>query len=74
MILPTFPAIVSEAGKIQMGEAQRRAMDRHLATLKGKPVIIAIKQERSTRSSQQNRYWWGVVVPLLAEHLGYTND
>lgn len=74
MITPVFAGIVTEQGKLKMGESQRRAMDMWLASLAGKPIVITIKQERATRSNQQNRYWWGVVVPLIAEHLGYTND
>lgn len=74
MITPTFAAIVSDAGKVQMGEEQRRAMNMWLATMAGKPITITIKQERSTRSSQANRYYWGVVIPIIGEHLGYTND
>jgi hypothetical protein len=37
-------------------------------------VEIVIKRVRATRSNQQNRFWWGVVVPTLGEHCGYTND
>jgi len=74
VITPVFPARITEKSKLQMGESSRRAMDMWLATLAGKAVTIRITQERATRSSQQNRYYWGVVVPLIAEHLGYTND
>lgn len=74
MITPTFGAIVTEKATLKMGEHQRREMDRWIATLKGQAVVITIKREHATRSNQQNRYWWGVVVPLIAEHLGYTND
>lgn len=74
MIVPSFAAIVTEHGKLKMGDFQRAEMDRWLATLKGNAVVISVKREHATRSNQQNRYWWGVVVPLIAEHLGYTTD
>lgn len=73
-MVPVFSATVSDSGKLQLDGVQRRAMDLWLSTLAGKPVVVSIKQERATRSSAQNRYWWGVVVPCLAEHCGYTHD
>lgn len=69
-----FAAEVSDAGKLRMSEASRAEMDRYLGTLKGKLVEISVKEFRRTRSSQSNRYYWGVVVPIIAEHLGYTSD
>lgn len=38
------------------------------------PVEVSIKVARPSRSSQQNRYWHGVVIPLFAEHCGYEFD
>lgn len=43
----------------------------HLGKLRGKDVDITITRHRFARSLQQNRYYWGVVVPLLADHCGY---
>lgn len=37
-------------------------------------VTISVKVSRPRRSSSQNRYWHGVVVPLFAEHCGYDVD
>lgn len=33
--------------------------------------VITVKVLRETRSSRQNRFWHGVVIPLFAEHCGY---
>ena len=33
-------------------------------------VRITIEKERGTRSQNQNRYYWGVVLPVIAEHMG----
>lgn len=38
------------------------------------PVEITVKVARPSRSSSQNRYWHGVVIPLFAEHCGYEFD
>lgn len=69
-----FAASVSDAGRLQFTERERKMLDTFLRTVKNQPVSVTVKRERATRSSQANRYYWGVVVPLIAEHLGYQKD
>lgn len=60
------------AGKL---EIRNRAMVRaQLQRMRDGEVRITIERAHATRSSQANRYYWGVVVELLAEHTGYTPD
>jgi hypothetical protein len=40
----------------------------------GTRIECVVKKYRRTRSNEQNRYYWGVVIPLLANHFGYTKD
>jgi hypothetical protein len=44
----------------------------HVARWKGHAVELTIRKRRNQRSAAQNGYWWAVVVPVLAEHCGYT--
>jgi hypothetical protein len=44
---------------------------RHLRALAGKHVELTLKRRRAKRSPQANRYYFGVVVKVLAEHCGY---
>jgi hypothetical protein len=37
-----------------------------------KVAIITIENMRSQRTPQQNKYWWGVCYPIIAELTGYT--
>lgn len=37
-------------------------------------MVLGHKTKITVRSEQQNRYYWGVVVDLLAAHTGYTSD
>lgn len=37
-------------------------------------VRLRVEIARETRSSAQNRFWHGVVVPAFAEHCGYDFD
>ena len=68
----TFVGDVDLRGKLD--ENVRATIADYLRTFRGKPVEIAIKEYRATRSSQANRYYFGVVVKLLAEHCGYDAD
>lgn len=45
-----------------------------LKAMRNGDVIIRIERAKATRSSQQNRWYWGCVVHLVAEHTGYTPD
>lgn len=69
-----FIGRVSDAGKLEMSAPVRALWDRQLAALAGAPVEWTIKRFRNRRSSQANRYYFGVVVPLIAEHCGYERD
>ena len=40
----------------------------------GKQVQLSVTRKREKRSSNQNKYYWGVVLPLIAEITGYTID
>lgn len=40
----------------------------------GKEYTIEIKEKTKNRSSNQNRYLWGVVYPILGQKLGYDNE
>ena len=54
-----------------MPPAVRGLMDRHLLSLCDKPVYVIIRQHRKQRTTRQGRYYFGVVVPLIAEYCGY---
>ena len=43
-----------------------------LAKLEGKCGSIELKRESKPRSNQQNRYYWGCVINILSDELGYT--
>jgi len=41
----------------------------HIATVPNGVYEIEITRRRQQRSLAQNRYWWGVVVPMVAEEI-----
>lgn len=44
--------------------------------VKGKDdfFVIEIQKSKKTRSLPQNKYYWGVVIKIIANHTGYTSD
>jgi len=54
------------SGRRIFEEAMRRFPDGH--------VVVSVKVSRPSRSSAQNRFWHGVVIPAFAEHCGYDFD
>jgi hypothetical protein len=70
-MVPVIRATVNDAGKLEVSAVGRELLARHLATLKGKPVDLVVSAHRNPRSVQANRYYWGVVVPLIAAYCGY---
>lgn len=71
MITPLFHGAVNE-GILQVENSARFYI--WLASLEGKEVEIVVRKKRARRSLRQNRYYWGVVIAVLAEHCGYTSD
>jgi hypothetical protein len=58
-------------GRVKNGEIEiQRFFKDDIKKLEGKDVEI--KELGSERTQQQNRYMWGVVYRLVAEHTGYT--
>ena len=58
-----------ERGKLKL--SGRQGFDAAMSRFPDGHVVVSVKVVRSSRSSRQNRYWHGVVIPLFAEHCGY---
>lgn len=72
-----MPAAVTTTGFVSAGRLQmrnRQMVADQLQRMRDGEVRITIERVHATRSAQANRYYWGVVVELLAEHTGYTAD
>jgi len=70
-MVPVIRGSVSDAGKLELSAVGREVLTRHLASLKGKPIDLIVKVHRNPRSTQANKYYWGVVVPVIAAYCGY---
>jgi hypothetical protein len=65
------------SGKVEHGKVllQRpKAYQAEIERLEGKQIELVIRKLRVRRSNQESRYYFGVVVPLIAEACGYTEQ
>lgn len=53
-------------------EEKRQAAD--LDKANGKSVLVEIPDRYKIRTEKQNRYYRGVVIQLISEYTGYTNE
>lgn len=58
-------------GRLQSNVSKSIALE--LKQFEGKRVEINIQKLKSTRSCQQNKYWW-CIVSILSKEIGYTKD
>jgi len=47
----------------------RKRFDKEVQEFAGKEVVVRIEKKRSKRSENQNRYYWGAVIPIVTEGL-----
>ena len=60
----TYIGTVSPIGEIKLPKRLRAEVGKAFA---GKDVIVTFARPKKTRSSEQNRYYWGVVVRMVCE-------
>lgn len=63
---------IVRSGRLEV--RQRQSFTAALKRLKDGEVSITIARKRAARSTQQNRWYWGVIVEMLSEHTGFTPD
>ncbi|MFH2075440.1 MAG: hypothetical protein ABIJ57_08860 [Pseudomonadota bacterium] len=70
-VVPIFEADIVD-GKLKMLNHVKESIARWCRTFKtGSHIEIIIRKHRVKRSDEQNRYYRGVVVAILADHFGY---
>lgn len=69
---PLFHGTVDKTGKLALNN--RRRISQYLHSIVGKAVQITIEPVRNTRSQNQNRYYWGVVIKMISVRTGHTDE
>lgn len=71
---PVFIGTIKEGRLFFPGEVTaKRWLDR-LRSFEGQEVQITVSKRRKKRTLKQNSYYWGAVLPLLAEESGHTDE
>jgi hypothetical protein len=70
-LVPIFHGAVTAEGKLQLDAAEALLRQGHLKTLAGRRVDVIVRVHRKRRSDAQNKWHWGIAVPLIAHALGY---
>lgn len=65
---------VKRKSTIDFVDHERESMRRWISTFKdGTKLDVIIRKHSSKRSNEQNAYYWGVVIPILADYFGHDN-
>lgn len=67
--VPTFTGCVTEGGVLKLDQRDRFLAYAH--SFAGQRIEVTIRRRKEQRTSQQNRYLFGVVYPVIAEFTGY---
>ena len=70
-IVPTFEGEV-HGGQLKVANPDR--LRKWLSGLEGSKVSITIKKFTRRRSVSQNAYYWGIIIEILRDHIGYDPD
>jgi hypothetical protein len=70
-ITPLFFGRV-KGGKLSLEKADK--FREFLSTLDGKEIALSVRKAEYTRSGAENRYYWGVVVRMVADEMAILPD
>lgn len=70
MLTPVFPCNV-ENGKLTFERPD--LFQKFIKAMKNGRKMVTVKDYKKPRSTEQNKYYWGVVVKILADEFGYEN-
>jgi len=62
----------SEKGIVVLDD--EKGFTEHIKSLDGKFIQLVVRRYRTNRSNNQNRYYFGIVIKILGDELGYMPD
>lgn len=71
---PSFCVAMVKDGVMQMSAGQKATMAAYLNRNEGNYVRATLSQPTKTRSTNQNSYYWGVVLTMIAEETKHTTE
>ncbi len=70
-MIPILYGQVKE-GKLKLDVPQSYLVE--LSKFEGQRIELTIRKERHTRSLNQNKYYWGVIIEILSNNFGYDKE
>lgn len=69
---PALAVVQINAGRLRLPSSEVFA--RQIRNLRDGDYEMRLERKKATRSHQQNRLYWGVILRALSEHTGYSPD
>jgi hypothetical protein len=74
-IIPVFTGDIINGGILKVSPQVKREMALWYGTFKpGTQVDIIVRKHKKERTDLQNKYYWPVVVGILADYFGYESE
>lgn len=70
----TFVLVPVVNGKLAPTDSQKRVIAAFLHRMDGKHVRVSFGTPTKNRSGNQNKYYWGVVLTMIAAETGHTTE
>lgn len=71
---PLTLTIAVENGRLAPTDGQKAQIAKLLGPRSGKAVTVKFSAPMSSRSLEQNRFYWGVILTEIAAHTGHTTE
>ena len=62
-------SFLNETGKLS--KLYKQGIEYHLKKSIGKLITLSVQIQLPTRTILQNKYYWGVIIKMLSEEIGY---
>ncbi len=73
MKIESFHVEIKDGNFVFNSETHKKMFRKWLSQWDGKKVMLEVSEKKSTRSYQQNRYYW-FYLGIIAEETGHTTD
>ena len=71
---PIYRGVIPEGGLFpSFDEASFDALEAWCKLHAGSRIEMTIREEGKNRSLNQNAYYWGVIIKMIADHAGYSS-
>ena len=73
-ISPVFYGEIKNGKIVLDTETLKRRFQERLIKFEGKKITLSINRYTKRRSINQNNYYWGAIIPLIADQVGMVDE